>query len=357
MVLKLERYLSSWTQIPLAFACLACVVFFLPSHTHAASRPPAFSLPLDCEIGTRCFVQNYVDQAPGEEVEDHTCGYLSYDGHKGTDIRVSDLAELKKGVTVIAAAAGRVTAIRDGVPDRDFRDASADQIRNIECGNGVIIDHGNGWQSKYCHMRRGSILAQKGRSVVAGQALGMMGLSGKTAFPHLHFEVVHNKKFIDPFTGLHQRKTSSCNVGQAGGSLWKPAVRTLLGYKSSGLIGSGFATAKPDIKMIEKGRFKKKQAPVKAPVLLYWIQMYGLQPGDKSEILVTRPDGKVLAQTSGIHSGTHKAQWYSFVGKRRPKVGRWPAGHYVGRYKLSRVSADGSWQEVFSVERKIELKP
>jgi hypothetical protein len=328
-----------------------------PSIALAANgQPPAFGSPVKCKLGQRCFIQNYVDQAPGPQVEDYACGKLSYDGHKGTDIRVSDLVDLAKGVTVIAAAGGRVKATRDGMPDRDFRDADAKLVRNVECGNGVIIDHGGGWLSKYCHMRRGSILTPKGTVVVAGQALGLMGLSGKTSFPHLHFGVTYKEKVVDPFTGLQQREAETCSANVRANTLWRPAVTSLLNYKTSGIIGSGFATRKPDIKQIEIGKFKLRKASTQAPVLLYWVQMYGLQPGDKGEVVVTRPDGTILAQTRNIHDGSHKAQWYTFIGKRRPKSGQWPAGDYTGRYKLSRASADGAWQEVLSVERKIKLE-
>ena len=339
----------------LVLAALATLWFALSIAVAANGKPPAFGSPVKCKLGQRCFIQNYVDQAPGPQVVDYACGKLSYDGHKGTDFRVSDLADLAKGITVVAAAGGRVKATRDGMLDRDFRDADAKLVHNMECGNGVIIDHGGGWLSKYCHMRRGSILTPNGAVVVAGQALGLMGLSGKTSFPHLHFGITFKEKIVDPFTGLQQRPAQTCSTKIHDNTLWRPEVAAQLRYKTSGIIGSGFATRKPDIKQIEKGEFRLQKASVQAPVLLYWIQMYGLQPGDKGEVVVTRPDGSILAQTRNIHDGSHKAQWYSFVGKRRPKAGQWPAGDYVGRYKLSRVSADGSWQEVLSVERKIKL--
>jgi len=339
------------------FAFLAAIIFFPASQSFAANEPPKFMLPVDCEIGAHCFVQNYVDQASGPAVEDHACGKLSYDGHKGTDIRVADLVELTKGVSVLAAADGRIKATRDGMPDRDFRDAGPEHVKDRECGNGVIIDHGGGWQSKYCHMRRGSILTPNGHFVVAGQKLGMMGLSGKTSFPHLHFEITRDNKYIDPFTGLHQRKTVGCNISQGIGTLWKPSVLATLNYKSSGVISSGFATKRPDIKKIERGEFKILKTSVEVPVLVFWVQIYGMQTGDKSETIVNLPDGSVLAGNRKIHEGTHKAQWYSFIGKRRPENGSWPVGTYKGRYRLTRKATDGVWREIFRVERKIELGP
>jgi hypothetical protein len=66
-------------------------------------------LPLDCEPGRTCFVQNYVDHDPGPEAVDHACRRRTYDGHDGTDLRVPDLPAMEAGVDVLAPArAGRV---------------------------------------------------------------------------------------------------------------------------------------------------------------------------------------------------------------------------------------------------------
>lgn len=57
-------------------------------------------LPVACEMGTACMVQHYVDQTPGPDAGDYTCGPLTYDGHKGIDIRVAGLPEMRAGVEV-----------------------------------------------------------------------------------------------------------------------------------------------------------------------------------------------------------------------------------------------------------------
>ena len=48
-----------------------------------ATTVPAIELekPIDCQPGLDCFVQNYVDLAPGTEYKDKTCGPLTYDKH------------------------------------------------------------------------------------------------------------------------------------------------------------------------------------------------------------------------------------------------------------------------------------
>ena len=335
-------------------ASLTVLVLFLPQQASAEPQPD-FALPVDCAIGTDCFIQNYVDLAPGPDVQDHACGKLSYDGHKGTDIRVSDLTVLQRGIPITAAADGRVKATRDGMKDVDVRIGGLDSVKNMECGNGVILDHGGGWLTKYCHMRQGSVATPNGSFVKAGQKLGLMGLSGKTAFPHLHFEILRDNKFVDPFTGLHQRDPATCDRESHKVSRWQKKTAAALEYMPSGVIRSGFATRKPDIKAIENGGFSDMWDSVQAPVLLFWVQIYGMNTGDRTEFVIFRPDGSELARARDVHKDRHKAQWYSFVGKRRPQSGKWPEGRYLGKYRLSRQDADGTWQQVISIEREFRL--
>ena len=62
-------------------------------------------------------MQNHVDTDPGPDARDFTCGPLSYDGHRGTDFRVATLADMWAGFRALAAALGRVVAVRDGMAD------------------------------------------------------------------------------------------------------------------------------------------------------------------------------------------------------------------------------------------------
>ena len=87
----------------------------------------------------------------------------------------------------------RCWAARDGVADfAPFR-------RGQDCGNGVLVDHGDGWETQYCHMKQGSVRVTSGDAVGAGAVLGQIGQSGMAAFPHLHLSVRHNADKIDPF--------------------------------------------------------------------------------------------------------------------------------------------------------------
>src|SRR4051794_27387255 len=168
-----------------AIACLAV----LAAWSGIAPAAPSLALPIACEMGKSCVLQNYVDHDPGPGSRDYRCGHLTYDSHKGTDIRVIDLPAFRRGVPVLAAAAGRVRAVRDGMPDVSVRDPSAAPVAGREAGNSVVIEHGEGWETQYAHLRKGSVAVRPGDRVEGGQPLGMTGLSGNTEFPHLHFEV------------------------------------------------------------------------------------------------------------------------------------------------------------------------
>ena len=67
-------------------------------------------------------------------------------------------------------------------------------------GNYVIINHGNGYQTLYGHMSK--ILAKKGQSVDSNTRIGLVGSTGYSTGPHLHFTVYKNGKLVDPLTLL-----------------------------------------------------------------------------------------------------------------------------------------------------------
>lgn len=62
----------------------------------------------------------------------------------------------------------------------------------------VIINHGNGYQSLYGHMSK--ILVKKGQWVSQGTRIGLVGSTGYSTGPHLHFTVFKNGKLVDPLT-------------------------------------------------------------------------------------------------------------------------------------------------------------
>ena len=63
-------------------------------------------------------------------------------------------------------------------------------------GNTILIDHGNGRQTRYAHLSEQVVRA--GADVSAGQLIGKSGATGRVTGPHLHFEVLVNGRPVNP---------------------------------------------------------------------------------------------------------------------------------------------------------------
>ena len=239
------------------------------------------SVPIECDLRTECYIQQYVDHDPSPNASDFTCSNLTYDGHKGTDFGLRDPSLFARGVTVVAAANGRVIGRRDGVTDKSYTDADAERVKNMECGNGVVIQHENGWQTQYCHLKRGSVLVSKGESVQRGDPLGQIGISGKAAFPHLHLSVRQASRVVDPFAPNGRLK-----CGGELETLWDltPA------YVSGGLLNIGFSDHVPTFEDLRLGT-----APVtlttNSKAIVGYVHAFGVKRNDQLTINITGPMG------------------------------------------------------------------
>lgn len=89
-----------------------------------------------------------------------------------------------------------VIASRDGVI------VQAGSCGSSSYGNCVLIDHGDGLQTRYAHMLDGSIIIKKGETVKQGQVIGQVGSTGRSTGPHLHFEVILSGERVDPLLYL-----------------------------------------------------------------------------------------------------------------------------------------------------------
>ncbi len=104
--------------------------------------------------------------------EDPINGKKAY--HRGVDIRG------QKGADVQATANGTV------------------KIENYDRGNGryILVDHNNGFVTKYAHLKKS--LVKTGDSVTRGQVIGLVGSTGRSTGPHVHYEIHYDDKIVNP---------------------------------------------------------------------------------------------------------------------------------------------------------------
>ena len=293
--------------------------------------PPALELPVECTIGTTCFIQQYVDHDPGPGITDYKCGAQSYDGHKGTDFRILSLDAMKEGVPVLASAGGRVRAVRDGEPDVFARDRGAEALEGRECGNGIVIDHEDGWQTQYCHLRQGSVRVRPGQQIAAGETLGLVGLSGKADFPHVHLSVRQGKKVIDPFA-VSDEGLAAC--GTTAGALWTESAATAVAYRDVSILNAGFADGQVDGRGIEEGAGIGFALTSDKPALVVFARMINAKEGDRLRLSIDGPQGFSVTSTADP-APRHQAQRVAFAGRKRPEGG-WPRGEYRGVVEVVR---------------------
>ncbi len=342
----------------LSAECRVLSACFFSALCTLLSAPPAnaieFRIPIACDLGKDCFIQNYVDtsQTPGE-YKDYKCGTMTYPHHTGTDFRLPDYVRMREGVDVLAAADGKVERLRDSVADISVRKIDQATIKSTECGNGVTINHGQSWQTSYCHMKRGSILVKPGQQVKAGEKLGQVGLSGDTEFPHVHFEVRHNGKVIDPFT--QDQLGWGCNTGSGlDHSLWLPPAREKLVYNPTALLSAGFAAGEPSEDAALDGEYNNLQFPPDAKFMVLWADMMGVQKDDELMIRITAPDGhEILSKQANFPK--NKAVIFFYAG-RKLLMNFWTPGIYKGRITLIRKTPDGAMNTVFDETRELKVK-
>lgn len=93
------------------------------------------------------------------------------------------------GLDLIASAGEPVYAAADGVVKDIIRSKKG-------LGNVVVIDHGNGYVTRYAHLA--DVVAREGRRVKRGTKIGNVGVSGNSFAPHLHYEVLRDTLVLDP---------------------------------------------------------------------------------------------------------------------------------------------------------------
>jgi len=102
--------------------------------------------------------------------------------------------ELHPGIDLAVPEGSDVRAAGGGTVEAAGNDSSY--------GLFVLIRHPAGYETMYGHLSR--LLVSRGDDVKAGQVIALSGNTGRSTAPHLHFEIRHNGRSIDPMTMVHE---------------------------------------------------------------------------------------------------------------------------------------------------------
>src|SRR5688572_17091247 len=182
--------------VGLSIACSGNATSPTPQPTPVPPATPSSTpllWPVSGTEGRDWVIGNYVDLDPTGGTRDYIGGAKTYDGHKGTDIVSPSFRSMDSGVPIVlAAASGVVSSTHDNEPDR-----------NTSCtgqSNFVHVRHPDGLTALYYHLKKGSVAVSVGQEVSAGDILGVVGSSGCSTGPHLHFGLLDAaNRVVDPF--------------------------------------------------------------------------------------------------------------------------------------------------------------
>jgi Peptidase family M23 len=126
------------------------------------------------------------------------------------------------GHEIHSVASGTVTEIRDGIPQNvpNAKRMAVPITLETLGGNHVIVEIGGGRYAFYAHMQPGSLRVKVGDKVTRGQVLGLVGNTGNSSEPHLHFHICNSSSEIG-CEGLPYALSSYELLGK--GNHWKPS--------------------------------------------------------------------------------------------------------------------------------------
>ncbi len=253
-------------------------------------------------------ISNFVDHDPSNSdshnnwVEDYNCGMRSYDvagyNHAGVDIFLWPFSWTKvnnNAVEIIAAAAGIIIGKIDGNPHTNCS-------FNSDQWNAVYLQHSDGSVTWYGHMKNGSLTPKNiGAFVAKGEYLGVVGSSGNSTGPHLHFEVYDpSDNLIDPYAG-------PCNSLNSN-SWWdsqKPYYESRVNKLMTHFAAPVFNDCPAPATINESNQFDPGD-------VVYFATYYQDQrAGQVSQYRIRRPDGSIFDSWTHSTSVSHyAASWW-----------------------------------------------
>lgn len=303
----------------LVVVILLCII----SYTDLIFADFKLSMPLDCQYGKDCFIQNYVDMSSDDNYKDYKCSNLSYNTHKGTDFRLIDYVAMENGYNVLAAADGTVKGVRDNQDNFVFLNEGKEALDNKECGNGILIDHEDGYSTQYCHLQKGSLQVKENQKVKTGDILGKVGMSGETQFPHVHISVKKDNKTLDPFTGKEPSENYNCSDTENIKSLWNDSISAKLKYIDTAILNFYITDKQPNGKndkfKARKGDFREDALNTSSKKIILWADVMGIKKTDKLvfELQDTKTNKNIINTTKRPDS--KYVLYFVYIGKKLSK--------------------------------------
>ncbi len=250
------------------------------------------------------------------QLRDYNCGTRSYDlasgyNHSGTDFFTYPFSWHKMDnneVLVVAAAPGTIVLKTDGNFDRN-------------CGfgedswNAVYVKHSDGSTAWYGHLKKNSVTSKKvGESVSAGEVLGVVGSSGSSTGPHLHFELRDaQNNLIDPYAG-------SCNLIDSWWADQRPYYDSAINALKTHFAQPVYHACPQPATQNEQNRFEP------GDTIYFYAYYRDLLKDQESQITVFKPNGSVFQQWNFTATESYRSAasygWYIHFAQDA-KRGRW----------------------------------
>jgi hypothetical protein len=255
-------------------------------------------------------ISNYVDHDPNvvNQIQDYNCGTRSYDvssgyNHQGTDYFLwpfDNLMQERNQVEVIAAADGVILNKIDGNPDQSCSFCTGCQW------NAVYLRHNDGSVSWYGHLKKNSLTSKAvGLQVQRGEYLGVVGSSGISTSPHLHFEVYRSTNYslsnlIDPYAGSCNRLNGTSSWWEKQPSYTEPRI-ALIQTQSAATVFNNCPV--PEVSY--------EARDVVPGQTVYFTAYYNdQQPGTVAQYEILRPDGTTFRSWSQNFTNYYSASWW-----------------------------------------------
>lgn len=299
-------------------------------------------------------ISNFVDLDSNypDQLLDYMCNERTYDlnsgyNHAGIDYflwpfswRIMDQAMIE----IVAAAPGTILAKHDGNYDRSCSLGDTDW-------NAVYVQHADGSVAWYGHMKKNSLTSKNvGDSVTEGEYLGLVGSSGSSTGPHLHFELRSSNQVG---ATIYEPHAGACRTGD---SLWQDQRP----YYDTALNGLGVHSAEPSLAVDcpnpgQEAAALADQIPLGDPV---WFAVYlrdALDTQPTIDLTLYQPGGQVYAQWSfdfnpGTPTHYSSAWWWwtwSSLGSYPALEGEWTFEVSMGSQTLVRSFMHGEQNTVF----------